>query len=80
MLIRLIGLIRVEELESIVDPVKFSALSGALTTLRQHRNAEAHTHLRALKVLNAPSWTLGQLAPVYEGLIEIDRGIRNLKW
>lgn len=80
MLIRLVGLINVEALEKALDPVKISALSGALATLKQQRNTEAHTHIKGLtKTINAPSVTLAQLAPVYEGLLEIDRRMRKLK-
>jgi len=81
MLIRLIGLIRVETLERQLDQARLGALTGALATLKQQRNSEAHTHLRGMtRAINAPSVTLTQLEPVYQGLLEIDRAIRSGNW
>ena len=57
---------------------KFKA---TLATLKKVRDSEAHTHIkRATKHVNAPSVTIGQFLPVYEGLLEYDRAIKASKF
>ncbi len=81
MLIRLLGLVNVEKIESRVDQVKYDTMKGALSSLRLQRNAEAHTHLKGTaRAINAPSKTIGQFQPLFEGLMEFDRVIRKGKW
>lgn len=81
MLIRLLGLVNVEHIEARVDSVKRDRMTAALSSLKQQRNTEAHTHLRGVtRAINAPSVTITQLDPVYEGLREFDRIIRSRKW
>jgi hypothetical protein len=78
MLIRLLGLISVENLERKVNQTKYSRMTAALTSLKAIRDSEAHTHLKGTtRTLNAPSATIAQFTPVYEGLIEFDRVLRN---
>jgi hypothetical protein len=77
MLIRLIGLVNVERLETRVDRGKQARLQAALAALVVVRNSEAHTHLKGVtRAINAPSVTLSQFNDVYEGLVEYDRVIR----
>ncbi|SRR5258707_3051519 len=81
MLIRLLGLINVEKIEARVDQTKRDAMKGALSSLRLQRNTEAHTHLKGItRAINAPSVTIGQFSPLYEGLAEFDRVIRDGNW
>lgn len=81
MLIRLLGLINVEKIEARVDQVKRDRLKSALSSLKVQRNTEAHTHLKGTaRTINAPSVTIGQFPPLYEGLMEFDRVIRMGRW
>ncbi len=81
MLIRLLGLIKVEKIEARVDQVKSDRMKGALSSLKVQRNTEAHTHLKGTtRRINAPSVTIGQFQPLYEGLMEFDRVIRAGRW
>jgi hypothetical protein len=81
MLIRLLGLINVEKVEAQVDQNKRDAMVAALSSLKTQRNTEAHTHLRGtIRTINAPSVTMAQFQPLYEGLTEFDRVIRRARW
>ncbi len=81
MLIRLVGLVVVEKLESQVDAAKYGTMKATLDALRTVRNSEAHTHLKGTtRTLNAPSFTIGQFRPVCDGLLEFDRVIRLTRW
>jgi hypothetical protein len=81
MLIRLLGLINVENIESRVDQNKYDSMVATLSTLKTQRNTEAHTHLRGTtRTINAPSVTIAQFNPLYEGLTEFDRVIRGTRW
>jgi len=54
---------------------------AALTSLKTQRNTEAHTHLRGTtRTINAPSVTIAQFQPLYEGLMEFGRVIRSTNW
>lgn len=81
MLIRLLGLINVENIESRVDRNKHDSMTAALSSLKAQRDTEAHTHLKGVtRTINAPSVTIAQFQPVYEGLREFDRVIRGTRW
>ena len=80
MLIRLLGLVAVEQLEQQVDPTIQARLEGALSFLKPFRNSHAHTHLRTAASINAPSLTLSKFQPVYDGLLEFERAMRRGTW
>jgi hypothetical protein len=81
MLIRLVGLAAVEKVEARVDSAKLSLMESALSTLKSQRNTEAHTHVKGTtRTINAPSVTMSQFVPLYEGLMEFDRVLRLNKW
>lgn len=81
MLIRLLGLVNVENIEARVDQSKHNSMVAALTSLKMRRNTEAHTHLRGTtRTINAASVTIAQSQPLYEGLMEFDRVIRSTNW
>lgn len=80
MLIRLLGLVAVEQLEKEVDPTIYARMEGALSFLKPFRNSYAHTHLKMAASINAPSLTRSKFQPVYEGLVEFDRIIRRGQW
>lgn len=80
MLIGLIGVQGVVKLENRLDPVLFDPMRGALTTLKPHRDTQTHEYIKgATLVLDAPSVTLSRFKTIYEGLTELDRGLRLLK-
>jgi hypothetical protein len=80
MLIGVIGIISFERMEQTVDQAKKDQLKSVLGSLKTHRNDQAHTHIRGVTTtINAPSWTLAQFNPVYEGLLEFDTWLRNTR-
>jgi hypothetical protein len=80
MLIRLLGLVAVEQLEQQIDPSIYAKMDGALSFLKPFRDSYAHTHLKRTTSINAPSLTKSKLQPVYDGLMEFDRAIRRGRW
>lgn len=81
MLIRLLGLVNVENIEARVNSSKRDSMTAALSSLKTQRNTEAHTHVRGTtRIINAPSVTIAQFQPLYDGLTEFDRIIRITKW
>lgn len=81
MLVRLLGLVNVEDLESRVDSAKLDAMKAALASLKRQRDTEAHTHLKGVgRTINAPSVTMAQFPILWDGLTEFDRVIRNTNW
>jgi len=76
---QVIGVIGVEKLESTVDPVVFTQFKSALSSLKSIRDNQAHTHtIGTARSLNAPSWTLHQMVPVYNGLKNINNSLRKI--
>jgi hypothetical protein len=81
MLIRLIGVISVEVVESRVDQAKHVGLKSTLGNLRVVRDSVAHTHLKGVtRTLDAPSVTMGNFQRVYDGLLDLYRTIRRVGW
>lgn len=81
MLIQVIGLSSVERLEQKLNPKVIHALRAALSSLKQVRNTEAHTHIRdTAKVLDAPSVTISRFWDVYNGLVHLDQYLRKQKY
>lgn len=78
MLIRLIGIIGVEQLETRLDQHKLQVFTATLATLKQARDSEAHTHIRGItRRINAPSATLALLPSLFEGLRDFDSAIQQ---
>lgn len=81
MLIKTIGLIEVERIETSVNQAKHGAFKAALDSLKKVRNTLAHTHLKgATRTLDAPSMAMQHLNNVHQGLVEIDRMMRSRGW
>ena len=83
MLIRLIGLIRVETLEAMCDSNKLALLKSSLDTLTEERNRQAHTYTTNSQIATqnalAPSVLIIQHLPaVCDGLQDIERCLRRL--
>lgn len=81
MLMRVIGLVKVEQLEGMLDPTKFQLMKSSLGILRKQRNREAHNYISGITpTVDAPSVIANRHFPrVYEGLKDIERCIRRLK-
>ena len=80
MLMRVLGLIKVEELESKLDQTKFGNMKLSLKALYTQRNRAAHTYVEgATIIVDAPSAVRGHFQNVYEGLKDIERCIRRLR-
>ena len=78
-LVKLVGIVRIERLESKIDQVKFQQLKQSLTALKYARDTEAHTHLKGTtRRLDAPSVTKQHFFSVYEGLLELEGGLKRL--
>lgn len=81
MLIRLMGLVAVEALERKVDARKYATLKATLSSLKQTRNSEAHTHIKGgTRTLNAPSLTIAHFHLLYDGLQEFELKIRKARF
>jgi hypothetical protein len=78
MLIQVIGIVGVEIVEGNVDPVKDSLFRSSLGSLKTVRDSEAHTHLKGFtRTIDAPSVTMAKFNPIYDGLKEYDRVVRE---
>jgi hypothetical protein len=81
MLIRLVGIVGVEKIESQVNSAKHIVLKSTLKTLVIKRNTAAHTHLKgATATFDAPSVTLANFHHVYDGLLDLSRTMRRVGW
>ena len=81
MLMRVVGLVKVEELEATFDPTKFDPMKASLDTLWDQRNRQAHTFIENVtQTLTAPSAIInGHFLLVYDGLKDVGRCVRRLK-
>ena len=80
MLMRVVGLVKVEELELMLEPAKFQNMRSSLGALRQQRNREAHTYTAGItQTLLAPSAIDRHFRYVYDGLKDVERCVRRLK-
>ena len=81
MLIRLVGIIAVEVLESQVDQATHASFKSTLGSLRVVRDRVAHTHLQGVTTtLDAPSVTSRSFHRVYDGLVDLDQTMRSSGW
>ena len=79
MLIRVVGLVKVEELEGKFDPLKFHAMKSSLGNLKKQRDREAHTFIvDATQTVDAPSLIARHFENVYYGLNDIEKCVRRL--
>ena len=81
MLIRLIGLIHFESIESRIDQQKLANLKAALNTLKVARDREAHTYVKGTtRTIMAPSFMFSLFQDVDAGLTEFEREVKYLKF
>jgi hypothetical protein len=80
MLIDIIGLVKVELMEKVIDPRIHAAFKGELITLKSKRDQQAHTHISGLTIpIDNPTVTLASLPIVFNGLKNIQACLRKIK-
>jgi hypothetical protein len=79
MLIKSIGLSRVESLENSVDQTKHEYLKSNLGTLKEARNSLAHTYTNLTIRISEPKTTLKMLGHIKTGLANLEGAMRELK-
>lgn len=81
MLSYVIGFINIEKLDNKLDLTKKARLESALGTLKEARNREAHTHLKGVtRQVDSPSITISLFNHVFEGLKDIEIGLKGLRF
>lgn len=73
MMMRLVGLIHLERIESVADGATIAGLRSALSTLKTWRDPAAHTYISGTTPqMTAPSVVISKVAPIVAGLTEIE--------
>jgi len=81
MLMNLIGMINLEGLELSVNKGNFQRMVSSLSDLKQRRDNLAHTYLRGRTMnIDSPSVTYNRFVQVYNGLKEIERNVRKVRF
>ena len=79
MLMQIVGLITIERIEKRIDQKKLQIMQAALSSLKEYRNIEAHTHLKGTtRRLDAPSVTKKRFDEVYRGLKNFEDELKHL--
>ena len=78
MLIRLVGIVQVELIESQTDAVTHALFESNLTSLKTLRNSLAHTYTKSLGQIDSPQITRSRFQPLYNGLYAYDQQLRAL--
>ncbi|MFZ3116953.1 MAG: hypothetical protein WA159_01420 [Variovorax sp.] len=82
MLMKVIGLVRLEKLERNLDVSKHTKMKAALELLKNARNSVAHTYVKNPSggmVIAAPSVSLSYFSDIYDGLKDIEEKMKSLK-
>lgn len=82
MLMKVIGLVILEKLESGLDVAKFTRMTAALELLKKARNAVAHTYVKNPSggaIIAAPSVSMTYLQDICNGLKDIETQMKKLK-
>lgn len=81
MLMKTIGLVNLEKLESQLDVSKHQKMKAALMLLKQARNSAAHTYVKHLggTPITAPSVASKHLDDIYDGLKDLEIKMQKLK-
>lgn len=81
MMIRLIGLVKFELIETRIDQKKLTKMKAALRTLKVERDREAHTYLKGTtRTISAPSAVQSLFNDVDAALMEFERELQLLKF
>lgn len=82
MLIRAVGLIAVEKIESTVDGGKFAKMTAAIDMLKTARNNVAHTYVKNIAVtapIPEPAVAATYFNDIYVGLKDMEAVMKSLK-
>lgn len=81
MLISLFGLIAIEKMERKLNSSIHANMVSSLNSLNSIRRRLAHTHVKGMTAtIHSPSITITYLRPVYDGLKDIEKIARLLKF
>jgi uncharacterized protein YihD (DUF1040 family) len=78
MLIKTIGIIKLEYIEKNMNQKRLQLLKSALSTLHKERNQHSHQTIQTTKTFTAPSKTIALFNDVYEGLLEYEIFLKKL--
>lgn len=81
MLINLIGIVGCEKIETKLPLPVHAKFIADLNALKKARDSLAHTYLKGAVAtihIDAPSVTKARFTTIYDGLIEIEKGLRTL--
>lgn len=82
MLMKTIGLVKLEKLEGKLDTSKQTKMKAALEMLKASRNSAAHTYVKSLAggaTIDAPSVSMSYFQDIYDGLKDIESNMKSLK-
>lgn len=82
MLMKAIGIVKLEALEQRLDISKFTKMKAALALLKDARNAVAHTYVKNPTrgiTFAAPSLAMSYFRDIYDGLKDIEVHMKALK-
>ncbi|OHB88806.1 MAG: hypothetical protein A3C38_03450 [Planctomycetes bacterium RIFCSPHIGHO2_02_FULL_50_42] len=79
MLIKAVGIHKVEQIERKIDGSKKDLFKSSLGTLREMRHDHAHSYIHSATVrLHAPSAIRNHFNPVYDGLKSFEKELRGI--
>jgi hypothetical protein len=78
MLIRLVGMVATEKIEMGISAATDAHFKAELTSLKAVRDQLAHTYVKRVGVIDAPSRTRARFQPLYQGLLAYDKALRAL--
>ena len=81
MLMKVIGLVRLEKLELRLDTAKFTKMKAALELLKKARNSVAHTYVKNPSggaTIAAPTVSISYFHDIYDGLKDIEANMKRL--
>lgn len=82
MLMKAIGIVKVEAVEKRLDITKFTKMKAALKLLKQARNSVAHTYIKNPTggvMITGPSVAMSYFQDIYDGLMDIETSMRVLR-
>lgn len=82
MLMKVIGIVMLEKLESKLDVAKQTKMKASLELLKRARNSVAHTYVKNPAIgatITAPSVAMAYFFDIYNGLKDIETQMKKLK-
>ena len=79
MLMRVVGLVKIEKLEKLLDQQKWETMKSSLKWLKEKRDQQAHTYITDVTTtIDAPSVITSHFETVYKGLKDVEMCVRRL--